>query len=523
MSKLIVLGLDGACWPLLEPWINSGDLPHLRSLRENALWGPLSSQLPPVTSPNWACYATGCNPAKLGVFWWEIVDRLNHTIRHPSSGDYQGRPLWAELAGSGKRVGVLNFPSGYPPSPIANGFFTAGGPGARDQGFAYPSAWEAELTKKFHYRVHPTPVLSSASSVEKALDEILSIMQSRFDVGFDLLDGGVDFLHITIFYINVLQHFCYQGRATREGWKLIDSNLGELIRRASSHGYNLFLMSDHGCAPVDTVFHVNTWLERLGHLRLQISPWSRRLTRLGIERRRLSSLSRRLGVTPFMRRILPASLYQTIPEREGTYQKEAKGSRIDWENSRALASGQGPVYLLRTAQEADYERLRNEIVDQLERLRHPKTGHPIVKRVFKRDELYSGPFLDLAPDLVFEQATGIHTSGGIGHSEVFARPRKWAAENVPEGLFLAWGPDIAGRNPSPGARIIDLAPTLLHLMGFPISRAIDGRVLGELFAPHSDAFKQAVRYQAPETPPPKKDTEEESEIENRLRAMGYLD
>ena len=247
MSKVIVLGLDGACWELLEPWIASGDLPNLGALREDARWGPLRSQLPPVTSPNWYCYATGCNPAKLGVFWWEIVDRFNQTIRHPSSGDYRARPLWIELANSGKRVAVLNFPSGYPPSPIADGYFTAGGPGARDHGFAYPPDWEMELINKFRYKVHPTPILSSASAVEKELQDILSIIQSRFDVGFDLLTKGVDFLHITIFYINVLQHFCYQGQATKEGWKLIDKNLGRLIETASSQDYNLFLMSDHGC------------------------------------------------------------------------------------------------------------------------------------------------------------------------------------------------------------------------------------------------------------------------------------
>jgi predicted AlkP superfamily phosphohydrolase/phosphomutase len=84
MTRTIVLGLDGANWPLLESWIEAGDLPNLAALREEAAWGSLASQFPPVTSPNWRCYATGCNPAKLGVFWGS-VNRERLTICHPTS------------------------------------------------------------------------------------------------------------------------------------------------------------------------------------------------------------------------------------------------------------------------------------------------------------------------------------------------------------------------------------------------------------------------------------------------------
>lgn len=84
MTRTIVLGLDGANWPLLESWIEAGDLPNLVALREGAAWGPLISQLPPVTSPNGRCYATGCNLAKPAVFWGS-VNRERLTICHPTS------------------------------------------------------------------------------------------------------------------------------------------------------------------------------------------------------------------------------------------------------------------------------------------------------------------------------------------------------------------------------------------------------------------------------------------------------
>jgi len=524
MTKTIVLGLDGANWPLLEPWVEAGDLPNLAALRQEATWGPLTCQLPPVTSPNWRCYATGRNPAKLGVFWWEIVDRERHTIRHPTARDFHTRPLWDELADTGQRVAVLNFPSGYPPAPIKNGRFTAGGPGAKDTGFAFPAGWEAELRDKYNYRVHPTDVLRSAAQVEAQLDEILSIMQSRFDVAFDLLKEGLDFLHITIFYINVLHHFWYQGPPSHAGWQLIDRNLGRLRQMAADGNYNLLLMSDHGCAPVDTVFYINTWLAQEGYLAVNIPVIASKMSRWGLDRRRLIGLARRLGLAPLLRQVMPARLQRALPTAGGTFDKEAKAERIDWEHSLAVASGQGPIYLLVPPDHPDYEPLREEIAAKLAALRNPITGRPVAAQVLQREEVYNGPFFDRAPDIIFEQGPGIHTSGGVGHPQVFERPEKWAADNVLEGLFLAWGPDFTPCGRVEGVRILDLAPTILHVMGHPVPDDVDGRVLSELLAPESEAAHRPVAFRPTEAQTDAAYTaEDEEEIAARLAALGYLD
>ncbi len=524
MSRTIVLGLDGANWPLLEPWIEAGRLPNLAALREESAWGPLRSCLPPVTSPNWRCYATGRNPAKLGVFWWEIIDRERRTIRHPTARDFHTRPLWDELADAGRRVAVVNFPSGYPPSPVENGRFAAGGPGAEDTGFTFPPEWEGELRERYNYRVHPTDVLRSARQVEARLEELLSIMQSRFDVAFDLLDEDIDFLHVTIFYINVLHHFWYRGQPTLAGWQQIDRNLGRLRRIAAQKGYNLLLMSDHGCAPVDTVFYVNTWLAQQGYLQVHLPAVTSRLGRWGLDRRRLVGLARRLGLAPLLRRLIPSRFQRALPVTGGVFDKEAKAERIDWERSRAVASGQGPIYLLLPPDHPDYEPLREEIAAGLMALRNPRTGQPVVTRVLRREEVYTGPFLDQAPDLIFEQGPGIHTSGGVGYPHVFAAPEKWAADNVLEGLFLAWGPDFAPTGRVEGIHILDLAPTILHVMGLPIPDDVDGRVLGDLLAPDSEPARRPVTHRPAG---PHVDTaytdEDEAEIADRLSALGYLD
>jgi predicted AlkP superfamily phosphohydrolase/phosphomutase len=524
MSRTIVLGLDGACWPLLEPWLQAGDLPTLAALRTEATWGPLASQLPPVTSPNWRCYATGRNPGKLGVFWWEIVDTQQRLIRYPTSRDFATRPLWHDIATSGRRVAIINFPTGYPPEPIPNGYFTAGGPGAKDTGFAFPTTWEHTLRHQYKYRVHPADVFRSAAQVTDRLDHLLSLMQSRFHVAFDLLAQGVDFLHLTIFYINVLQHFCYQQQPTRAGWQLIDRNLERLWQLANTHGYNLFLMSDHGCAPVDTTFSINTWLAQEGFLRLKAAPGGARLRHWGLDRQRLAGLARRTGLGPLLRRLLPAAVQRAIPNTDGTFAQEAKGARIDWQNSLAIASGQGPIYILRTPHDPEYETIRNAIAAKLAALHNPTTGQPVATRVWQREEVYQGPFLGRAPDLIFAQGPGIHTSGGVGSSQVFTPPTAWAADNVPQGLFLAWGPDFFPQGLVQGTRIVDLLPTVLHLMGLPLPDDVDGSVLQHLLTPRGAAAQRPVTFYPAESATCRRpEDEEDAALRTRLRQLGYLD
>jgi predicted AlkP superfamily phosphohydrolase/phosphomutase len=66
--KVLIIGLDGATWTNLRPWIEQGKLPHLGQLVAEGAAGPLTTTIPPVSPSAWVSFATGCNPGQHGVF-----------------------------------------------------------------------------------------------------------------------------------------------------------------------------------------------------------------------------------------------------------------------------------------------------------------------------------------------------------------------------------------------------------------------------------------------------------------------
>ncbi|MBU1868257.1 alkaline phosphatase family protein [Patescibacteria group bacterium] len=57
-QHILIIGLDGATWDLLQPWLDNKQLPYLASLRKQEVWGNLRSTIPPITGPAWVSFAT---------------------------------------------------------------------------------------------------------------------------------------------------------------------------------------------------------------------------------------------------------------------------------------------------------------------------------------------------------------------------------------------------------------------------------------------------------------------------------
>ncbi|ERG95723.1 alkaline phosphatase family protein, partial [Haloquadratum walsbyi] len=341
MTETIVIGLDGANWDLLEPWLEAGSLPNIQSLREEGTWSDMESCPPPVTCPNWRCYSTGKNPGKLGVFWWEKIDTENRALTTPTSRSFRSSNYWDYLNDAGKTVGIMNLPMSYPPFEV-DGWMVAGGPGSEQDDYTYPSTLEDKLEER-GYRLHPEVPVTSDKDREAASD-IIDLIRDRFETFRKFLkDRPVDVAHLTVFYINVLQHFFWRDDVTKRAWTIIDEHIGE-IRNACPDA-TLYLISDHGCTDVDTMFYANSWLEHEGYLVTETGPFNI-LPEFGINKKRVSQLAHRLGIHGLVTSLAPESIKDAVPEDERGFKREQKLEKVDWERSDAIASGQGLIYLI---------------------------------------------------------------------------------------------------------------------------------------------------------------------------------
>ncbi|NPV07585.1 MAG: hypothetical protein HPY83_06435 [Anaerolineae bacterium] len=521
---ILAVGLDGASFNLIGRWLDEGRLPHLRALIEGGTSGELASSIPPVTMPAWRAFSTGKGPGKLGVFWHQQLDVRSRRVITPSAADVDSADLWHYLNAAGYRAGVVGMPDTYPPQPL-DGFMVCGGPSAGEEGYTYPAHLEPELRRAVGYRPVIKGDLQEGGEDSPLVREILDTVDRTFAAGEYLLDRDpVPFLCVTSFDINRLQHFFYDGRSTLEAWQTVDRWLGRLVPRFD---YTLIL-SDHGTEPVRKAYFLNVWLRQNGYLHTRFHPLDI-LPRLGINRSRVGRLVQGLGLTRLFSYETLVRYGSMLPQSTGgfgEYGNQSAVDRVDWSRTRAFALPQGPVYINRglVGEGEEYERLREELIERLGKLLDPDTGTPVVRRVFRREEIYSGSHLDQAPDLVVLDEDAYHNRAGLGQAEVFARSWRWKGNNRYQGLFILAGEGIRAGHRLEGARIVDLAPTLLHLAGVAVPEDMDGQVLqGALEAGSAPAERPVYRQPplrgrgAPET-----DEEYEEIVGSRLRDLGYL-
>lgn len=472
--KTIVIGLDGASWYLIDPWIEKGLLPNLRILKENGSWGISKCCLPAVTCPNWRCLVTGKNPGKLGVFWFQQLDKKQKKIKGFNSTSFKSKDIFDILSENGFRVGAINMATTFPPKKI-RGFMISGAPDSGYQGFTYPRTLENDLRNRFDYRIYPRGHIASKDDIDEYFEDILNLIDLRFKVVEEYLPT-MDYIHVSIFYINVLHHFLYDEEKVLMAWKKIDERIGNLIH----DDHVIVLASDHGTNEIKTTFYLNTWLEKKGYLTTKKNIYEG-LSKFGFTKQNLLRITNKLYLTNFIKSRLPEKLKRSIPSEDGTRAGTLLlTEHVDLENSKAVGVGQGLIYILNTENESEYIKIREEIAEELKLLKYQDL--PIAKKVFKKEEVYTGLYIDEAPDIIYEEGDHTYTSTGIGKKVIFeARSERWKGENHRDGIFLIAGNGIKKRHKIQGLNITDIAPTLLYYLGVKSEEDFDGRVIYDIF------------------------------------------
>lgn len=539
-NRLIIIGLDGGTFDLLLPLLEKGYMPNFQRLLREGVWGKLESTIPPVTAPAWATFATGKNPGKHGVFDFQVFTP-GQERRFISSADIQGDRFWHLLAQAGLSTGLIGLPLTYPPEPL-RGFVISGMlTPSLDAPFTFPANLRKKVLEVAPGYVPDVDLLRSRwqyhsqESLQTLVDRLEESLQQRGRlVRYLSREEDWDVLVAVITELDRVQHLMFKllGKSqVSADWQELQQSALNLYRQADKiigelrelmdDRTTLFVVSDHGFGPLDKRFNLNAWLAEKNLLQFRSSK--------SLLRGSLKWLVQKTGLD----RYIPDQWRQRASSNLSVY------DCIDWSATYAYAGTpleQGVRINLRGREPngqvspgSDYLALRLEIAQMLRETRDPQTGAPLFDRVYAREELYQGPCLRHAPDLVFSMYDyRCVLAEGLPDQPLFGPfPFAWAGYHTPQGIFVSAGSRIDADAVVENAHLADIAPTILHLFGRPIPTDMDGRVLEEIMQKNWIRSNPVEYYDAETDRAVEMDqgpyTEEETAaLEGRLRGLGYL-
>jgi len=551
-EKVFILGLDGASPEIIDSLIGLGKLPAFRKLKEEGVMGRLRTTIPPITGSAWSSFMTGKNPGKHGIF--DFIHRKEGTYQlSPINARLrEGRPFWSWASDAGKKICVFNVPVTYPPEKLNGMMVTGMLTPSNKTDYTFPLSLAKELDRVTQgYRIHITESYSKGGEERflKHLEEMTEKRKKAMEYLFGLEDWdvfiaifeGTDVLQHELWHCSDRNHFRHDSSQENllevipNYYEKMDGVLKQVMERWIGPEWNLIVMSDHGAGPLYKLLYVNNFLMRSGFLQL----------REGV----LSSIRNLL----FRQGIVPMTFYHLLLRIGlGRLKKKARFGQsesllkpfflsfedVDWNRTKAYCIGStaGQIYINLKGREpmgivhpgTEFEEVREAIIKELKGLVDDETREPIIEEIYRKEELYSGPHLKEAPDIVFlPRNLEIVAFGEYAFASHRILDPSWgvSGSHRMDGLLMMEGRRIRKGAEMEGAKIIDLAPSILYLLDLPIPREMDGKVLNRAFLPL--AFdKGPVHYieegsfvfQPEEV---YSDTEEE-ELKERLRSLNYL-
>ncbi|MBN1916648.1 MAG: alkaline phosphatase family protein [Verrucomicrobia bacterium] len=555
-NKVFVIGLDGATWDLIEPWAREGKLPTFKRLMDEGAWGTLWCPTPPISPQSWASFATGKNPGKHGFIDFVEMTPHSYTTRFINARMRAGKSLWRLLSDLDRSVGVINVPITYPPEPV-NGFLVAGylSPG-KSSPFVYPAELRKELLAAVpHYMIEcadiEVPRLSRRDPRTAYIERVLAMMEGRRAATRWLYERfRPDLFMATFTAFDRICHYFWKymdpavrGRFSDEeiaryGDAIFrvhvrqDEIIAELLEMIEP-GTTVFVMSDHGFGPSYKRLNLQRWLVEQDFLTLK-------RTRPGPFGRLVNAvISASVRFTPLQFRHF---IKQKLPWLATRAMSRVYFQGIDWSRTRVYAVGEIRSLFINLkgrqpqgiVEPSEYEALRDEVIAKLMALREPETGDPVVDKVWRREELYSGEFVWKMPDLLVDWHDYGYSfipdfdEGPLVSSILDSASLQWDRNGFhrPNGVFLAWGKDIRR-----GARVegvvMDVTATVLYEMGFPVPGDMDGRVLTGAYTPErieSDPPRTSDMDTSAQADSTDVYSEEDArQVSKRLKELGYLE
>jgi predicted AlkP superfamily phosphohydrolase/phosphomutase len=537
-KRILIVGLDGATFDVLDPLMARGLMPQLATLVDSGVRGVLHSTTPPITPAAWTTFLTGKQPGLHGVLDFERYDPTTNLLQFNSTMTVRHvRNLWTILSEVGLRVGSINVPMTYPAFPV-NGFLISGfeTPG-RDGDFVYPRDLKPDILERW-----PDPTLrakwrhgtlrgrrtfqANVDYVEKSFGQAVAMTRycgDRF---------GWDVLMTVLKLVDNLQHKTWKyldrrwsdrdpdrTRLVERAFHVLDNAIAEFVEYAKQHEASLWIVSDHGHGSLEGKVQPNLLLHQWGYLALREGS-AQGATRMRYLWDRFRGRTKKFARVGDLSQDLAVDLAKT---RACVMHAGMAGFLY------INLMGRQPNGIVKPA---DYEQLRDELRarflgPECQALDPNGKRIPLFETVHKPEELYGctraeQPWM---PDLMLMPHRSLAVVRRIrGRQAVQWLPyRRLEGTHRPEGVFIAAGPGIA-KGGTVSATLADCAPTLLAALGLRVPADMQGRVIGEMFSRPPRVEKESAPKSA--AAPAEADVYSERDLQRvteRLSNLGYLE
>jgi len=488
--KVILLGLDGLNPDLVYQW--QSELPNIKKLMEQGIYGKIESTVPPITPQAWSCVLSGKNPGRFG--FWDFTYRNDYSYGQPELVNCRVRDervdtLYKILPECGKKVAIINVPVTYPPPEIPNGYsISSFMTPSLDSQFTYPASLKEEVRKLIgEYIIDASTSDMNFRQMDKevVLKRIYDMDKQRFELTkYFIKDKKCDFVFTVIMGTDRIPHLFYRyfdknhirytphpkyKDALKNHYKFCDDNIGEIVNMLDENTA-VIVLSDHSVQRLDGRINLNEWLVQKGYLSIRARP------------NRLTPLSK---------------------------------AEVNWAETTAWATGYtGQIYLNVKGRERagkvdpkDYHKALDELSREILAIKDPK-GKKLNTKIYKRDDIHFGEYAKYGPDLfTYFDNCYWNISEMIGSDSIYGYDTTKGPDDGghgPYGFFALMGPSVGRSGEVSEASLLDIAPTVLTLMNLDVSPDMEGR---SLVGGEERVYS----------------SKDEEEIKKRLTGLGYFE
>jgi len=526
-DRVLMIGLDGATFTLLDPLIAQGAMPFLGGLMGRSVRAELMSTRNPLTPPAWTSMITGRSPEAHGIYDFMrpifLQDGSALYLKINDSRDLRCETLWSIVNRHGKRATSFNFVGMSPPQEIDGYLISGFVPWKHLRQGSHPKTLYDDIRAlpDFDYRhlgmamneekkcVQGLPEEEQEAWIElqNVRDEAWTrltchmMKKDRTELTAVVLDGPDKLQHLFWRYVDPAYQRGDQSSRHKHirdlsvgFYRGLDRNLKMLLETAGPDT-DVLITSDHGFGPTTEIFYLNEWLARNGYLH-----WSDHARNDAAGQLTADKLKDHLGMVDWRKTIA----FCPTPSSNAIFIKKDNGS------------GSG-------VREEDYLPTVLKLQSELLAFRDPADGKPVVTGV-DLNKLRGSSFVEPCPDITIRLRDGGFVSILKSDTVVLPRPQVDGTHR-PAGIFIGHGPSFRKGERLPALSILDVAPLILALLGIPVPSDMEGRVPTHALAGETQVRRGAatVGHAAADDGRPEPSEEERAALMNQLKILGYMD